>query len=272
MTAWTDRVALARSAWSTEIRLDRTGFTPRTPTSVSAGVWARTHYWNGWITDICLHDHLILDLADDDAHAQLTALVGNVREVCERAARDFPDQIPCLGDGNDAQGRLKLAVNSWEMRDIAHRPDGFYPTEAIAPGVESQKLPATEDHLARLATAAAAGLHVEDSINPHFGPARYARDCKDRNWGYRLRLAKKQIGEVPVAFRPRALTLESLHEQMICQTITAMHFAVDDLFAAYAPGGAHAGKTCNGLPPGEKTRQEYLEEQEARQAAVRSEH
>jgi len=256
MSTWTDRVALARDGWMTEIRLTRSGITPRTPTTVAAGIWAKTHYWAGWPADVCLHDHLILDIAEAGAHVRLEALMGNMREACARARRTFEDSVPCQLPDKDGAGRLMLGTNSIEARHNEGRARDIFPSENIPAGIEDDVMPPASDHLARLMAAAGAGLHVEDSINPHIGRARYMRDCKDRDWGYKLRLARRQAGGVVVAFRPQVFTVEMLHERMAAQLITAAHAANEEVFALHAPGGPCHGWTANSLPPGEQTLEE----------------
>lgn len=264
MTCWRDRVALARAGWATEIRLSADGIRSKPEGVFACGFWARSSYWKGWISDIRIHDHAILDLRQKGAAAQVAALAANVREACERASRDFPDAIPCLVPGKDENGRLRLVENDWEMRQIDARQRAFFPTENIPEGLEEESCATAGSHLDHLIEAALGGFHVEDDINPYFGRNRYARDCKNRDWGYRLRLAMRNANGVQIAFRPRPFTVQSLHEAHACGMIKTAQRSTAELFASYAPGGDLEGRTPNGLPPGEQTIEEWARENNPR--------
>lgn len=268
--AWIDRVALARQGWHTEIRLTTQGIGQQPAGVVAAGCWARTNYWTGWITDICLHDHANIDLREADAAARLYALIASVRHTCERAAREFPDSIPCQTHPKQADGLIALAENSWDMRDIAARMRDSHPTEAIPEGIEDA--PATLPHLDRLICAALDGLHVEDAVTPHIGRARYARDCQNRDWGYRLRLAKRHSGDIKVAFRPMSFQVESLHEELVSSLTQSAHEGLSRLFSRHAPGGDLQGSTANHLPAGVRTLADHMAENDARIAAAKVSH
>jgi len=259
MTCWNDRIELARQGWMSDLRLTTLGVSGRDRGTVACGFWAKAHYWSGWITEVHLHDHIVLDLGDDDAQDRIGALVANVRDACERARRDFADVIPGMAHRKDMNGRLELCENTLEKQYSHGRERIFFPTEDIAEGIEISPAHAPS-FLDPLVGAARDGLHVEDSLNPFFGTPRLARYCENRNWGYRLRLAMRSSGDTKVSFRPRSLKSDYLQESMIHGLIDMSYHQIIAHFACYAPGGALHGATLNGLPPGEKSLKEDVAE------------
>lgn len=271
-SAWADRMALTRKGWKTEIRLSRDGLKQGPEDRVAIGVWADTSYWKGWITDICLHDHTIRACNDPALPAVIAGLLANVREACERAEDEFPDSVPCVMPEKSPSGRLIMAVNTHETRYATGRSRDYYPTEAVPDGPDT----GPDTHLCALIAAAASGLHVTDSINPYFGRSRYARDCKDRDWGYRLRLAVREIDGVKVEFRPQEFSTRLLAAPVVAGLIHSSHGSLLNHFRSYRPDGASAGATGNGLPPGFRSVQEAAAEhratEEAKLAASEADH
>lgn len=265
--SWQTRIDLARRGWHTEMRFSRDGIGPANDTTFSCGVWARRHYWNGWIADICLHAHAIFDCAQPDAAERAAAVIEDVAEVCTRAETDYPDQIVCQTLGRDAEGRIKIAVNDWEMKQVDRNRPKLYPTEAIPPALDI--CAPGEGHIEQMLAALQDGLEIEDSINSYFGHARFARDCKDRQWGYRLRIAKRRAADgARITYRPQVFTSESLHETLAASLIEGARFGMTRLFNRYATGGDLAGTTANGLPPSATTLAEYRQAQEAAKSAA----
>jgi ribonuclease BN (tRNA processing enzyme) len=101
-----------------------------------------------------------------------------------------------------------------------------------------------------LIRAGQAGLHVEDAMNTYHGYPRFARECKDRDWGYRLRLAQRQLGDIKIAFSPTTFCVESLHEDHIYGLIDGATSATQALFARFAANGDASSQAQTGLPPG----------------------
>ena len=264
--SWQTRLDLARRGWHTELRFSRDGIKPSTDSTFACGIWARRHYWNGWIANICLHAHDIFDCAADDAAQRTAAVIENLAEVCTRAEAEYPDQIPCQTVGRDDQGRIKLAVSEWEMRHVDHHRPKLYPTEAISPALDI--CAPGDGHIDHLLAALSQGLEVEDSINSYFGHARFARDCKNRQWGYRLRISKRRAADgTRITYRPQVFTCESLHETHAASLVEGASAGMNRLFARYAAGGDMQGATPNGLPPSMTTLAEYRAAQEAEKAA-----
>ena len=261
---WASRIALARAAWVTEIRITEIGVLRADEGRRALGVWARTHYWKGWVADICLHDHAIVTLKGPDdvprTVATLARLVDNVREACERAAVEYPDSVPCRLPDRMEDGRIALATNSFETGHIATRPPQHFPTEAIPAGMETTALGVEDGHLAALARATVDGLHVEDKLHPYFGRPRYASDCKDRSWGYETRLAARRAPDgTRIAFRPVRFSLETLDETYATSLVTSGA-------AATRARINRAVERTGALPPDLETLAEWAALEQARRA------
>lgn len=81
MSTWIYRLSLARQGWTSQLRLTRHGVRRSEDNIVAAGFWAKTWYWSGGISDICLHDHAMIDLNHPDANAHVAAIIRNVGEA-----------------------------------------------------------------------------------------------------------------------------------------------------------------------------------------------
>jgi hypothetical protein len=263
ITAWGIRVGLARRGWQTELRLTRTGLGRSDGDRVSAGFWARTMHWAGGIAEVCLHEHAIFDLAAPDAVSRLTDLIDLVDRLCRRSQREFPDTVPCQLMERGEDGLLVLAVNTFQTGHLIPQNRNLHPSEAIPPGVET----GPDAHLLALLIAARNGLEVEDSLNPHFGWSRYARDCENRDWGYKLRFAVREANGIKVAYRPQEFTTRLLAPRAISGLIGGSKTVLSDLFRAYGPEGDLAGATSNGFPPGFETLAEMIVARKAEEAA-----
>lgn len=261
-TAWKLRVGLARRGWATEVRLTRTGLARSDGDRVAAGCWARTWHWAGGIGEVCLHEHATLDLAAPDAVTTLVGLVSRVDRLCAKAERDFPDAVPCQLPERDADGLLRLAEHEMQTRYLQDQPRDLTPSENIPEGVEA----GPDAHLFALLMAARDGLEVEDSVNPYFGRSRLTRDCENRDWGYKLRLAIREAGGAKVAFRPQEFTTRLLSPRVASGLIGGAKASLLDLFRSYGPEGELAGMTPNGLPPGFETLKEAIEKRRAEEA------
>lgn len=263
ITPWEIRVGLARRGWQTELRLTRTGLARTDQDRVSAGCWARRMHWAGGIAEVCLHEHAIFDPVAPDAASRLRDLIDRVDRLCAKAEREFPDTVPCQLMERGEDGLLRLAVNTFQTGHLTPQNRDLTPSEAIPPGVET----GPDAHLFALLIAARDGLEAEDSVNPHFGRSRYARDCENRDWGYKLRLAIREANGVKVAFRPQEFTTRLLAPRAVSGLIGGSKAALTDLFRAYGPEGELAGMTPNGLPPGFETLQELIAARKAEEAA-----
>lgn len=263
ITPWEVRVGLARRGWQTELRLTRTGLVRSDQDRVAAGCWARRMHWAGGIAEVCLHEHAIFDPGAPDAASRLRDLIDRVDRLCARAEREFPDTVPCQLMERGEDGLLRLAVNTFQTKHLVTQNRDLAPSEAIPPGVEA----GPDAHLFALLIAARDGLEAEDSLNPHFGRTRYARDCENRDWGYKLRLAVREANGVKVAFRPQEFTTRLLAPRAVSGLIGGSKAALTDLFRAYGPEGELAGMTPNGLPPGFETLAEMIAARKAEEAA-----
>ncbi|MCE6958510.1 hypothetical protein LAZ40_05530 [Cereibacter sphaeroides] len=261
---WELRLDLAIRGWHSEVRLTRDGIGSADPGVVSFGVWARCHHWQGRCADICLHEHKTIDLNREDALHLMARRIGIVHEACLRATRDFPDAIPCL-NGRNPDGTLGLAENDWEMRQAKAPDPDLVPTEALPESAKGHGDGGS--HLEALREAALAGLHLEDAVSSFFGRPRHARDCKDREWGYRLRVAVRSSAEDAVVFKPQEFTTRILQESVVAPMIATSSRSLLSLFADHAPGGRKAGTTGNRLPPGFQLLADWIVEQERRRTA-----
>jgi hypothetical protein len=263
ITPWGIRVGLARRGWQTELRLTRTGLGRSDEDRVAAGFWARTMHWAGGIAEVCLHEHAIFDPASPEARAQLEGLVRRLDRLCLKAERDFQDTVPCQLMERGDDGLLVLAVNTFQTGHLIPQNRNLHPSEAIPPGVET----GPDAHLLALLIAARDGLEAEDSLNPHFGRSRYARDCENRDWGYKLRLAVREANGVKVSYRPQEFTTRLLAPRAISGLIGGSKTVLSDLFRAYGAEGDLAGVTSNGFPPGFETLAEMIVARKAEEAA-----
>lgn len=248
MSAWADRIRLARDGWSTEIRITETGISPETAkTHRALGVWARTWFWSGWISDVCLHDHAIVPMERDAMVSTIERVTANLRATCLQARLDFRDSIPCLAGGREPCGRLRLTENTWAFRNRAAVPRRDHPRELIP---ETIALSAERSHAPALVDTALSGLHVEDRLSGDFGPPALLRDLRERSWGYTTCLVVRDIDGRKLRFRPQRSSTVFLDEDMVA---AAMRDAADALtaeFRDFGPGGCREGETLNGLPPG----------------------
>ena len=263
MTPWEIRVGLARRGWQTELRLTRTGLARSDQDRVSAGCWARTWHWAGGIAEVCLHEHAIFDPASPEAPARLGQLIGRVDRLCAKAERDFPEAVPCQLMERGEDGLLLLAENDFQTRHLRDQRRDLFPSENILDGVEA----GPDAHLFALRVGAQDRLEVEDSLNPYFGRTRFARDCENRDWGYKLRLAVREFGGEKVSYRPQEFTTRLLAPRAVSGLIGGSKASLLDLFRSYGPEGELAGATPNGLPPGFETLAEMMAMRRAEGAA-----
>lgn len=267
LTSWSLRIALPRAGWHTELRISRNGICSSPSSHVSVGFWARTWYWKGWISDVCLHEHDIIDLEDADAHARVLAVMTRLKAACEDATERFVDTIPCQVTFGTPKEPIELKENSWALEHVNPARD-IFPTEDIALGTELLSAPAGEDHVSKFLDAARQRFEVEDDMNTYIGRARYLHDCKNRQWGYAARLRKRRHGDVPLsATRPTRLSVEELDEAIASGLIDLAADRIQRNLKSFGPGGALHGATANGLPPGKLTRAEYLASQNGVQTA-----
>jgi hypothetical protein len=266
-TTWECRVALARLGIHTDARITTVGIRNESGHERAYGLWGKTWYWQGWVTDVSLHDHTIIDLRDEEACvAKITRVHQRVLEAFERGLREYPDCIPCLSHKEQEDGLLGLTKSGWESENICDRPREHYPTENIPAGAET---PEDGEALVRAQLEnARKGLDVEDHLNTYTGPVRYIHDCKDRDWQFATRLTVRNHDGVQVTYRPREVAINMLSEAMAAELAKNTGEALLQLFSSYGAGGIHEGKTSNGLPPGFITLEEYRAEQDRRMAEI----
>lgn len=259
---WELRIGLARRGWATEVRVTRVGLARSGRDRAAAGCWARTWHWAGGVGEVSLHDHATLDLAAPDALGALVDLVTRVDRLCAKAERDFHDAVPCQLPERDADGLLRLAEHETQTRHLRGQPRDLTPSENVPEGVEA----GPDAHLFALLMAARDGLEAEDAINPYFGRSRLVRDCENRDWGYRVRLALREADGARVSYRPQEFTTRLLAPRAASGLIGGAKASLLDLFRSYGPEGELAGATPNGLPPGFETLEEAVAKRRAEEA------
>jgi len=241
MSAWPDRLHLARQGWVTDIRLSRMGIFSAPPSHQSFGFWAKRPDWHGRWGEVCLHEHVTIDLEDPETATRIMAEASaSVREACDRAWAVYTDSVPCQRMDRDPGGALGLTVSTWtttNWKTCQLRPA---PIEKIAEGMEGLSPDGDEPQLRAVLDLVAAGLHVEDRLDPWFGPARFVNDTSPRDWGYRTRIAVREQCETRVVFRPVETTTRLLDEGSATGLLRTSGQALIDLFARCAPA----------IPPG----------------------
>lgn len=263
-SAWHARIALARLGLHTDSRLTTSGIRNESGHERAYGLWAKSWYWQGWISEITVHDHAIIDLRDEeDCLRQIRRCHHRVQEAVERGLREFPDSIPCLSHEKRDDGMLGLVENSWAMENTKGRSREFYPTELIPEGVEVSACSSVTEDLVRAQLGnARMGLDVEDRLNTYTGRSRYTHDCKDRDWHFVQRIAVRNSAGQRVTFRPRDFTSNLLSETSVSTLARSTGHMMVKLFEDYAPGGIQHGATENALPPGFMTLDEFQAQRE----------
>lgn len=253
MSAWEKRIELARDGWTTECRVTNTGIGNLSKTHRAVGLWAKTWFWDGRISEVSLHAQSIVSFSRGHVANEIERLSSILHEACFRARREYRDAVPLVDHDQSTSDRIALRENPEETRRLREAKRAFYPTEAIPDGVGAH---GTRAHENALADAAARGLDVSDRVDPYFGSGRMIRDCQERLWGYRARLAMRSWNGVRVSFDPQEFTTRNLEEVMISELTRSSAAALNELFAEYGETGLRAGETRNGLPPGFMTLEE----------------
>lgn len=262
-TSWQCRVSLARMGIHTDTRLNTMGIGNESGFERSYGVWGKTWFWQGWITELCIHGHALIDLRHpDDAIGKMTRLHQKVLEAFKRAQVDFPDSIPCMAHKPREDGLIGLVENSWETERATQNPRRHWPTEVLAEGIEAST--GDETLLRRQLHLSSKGLHVEDALNTYTSPGRMLHDCKDRTWQFKTRIAVREFQDEKISFKPQEFSTRYLEEESASSLSQTAGDILLESFATYAPGGPKHGATGNGLPPGFKTLAEFRAEEEAR--------
>lgn len=266
---WQTRIALARLGFHTDSRLTTSGIRNESGHQRAYGLWAKSWYWQGWISEITIHDHAIIDLRDEeDCLRQISRCHHRVQEAIERGLREFPDSIPCLSHEKREDGMLGLIESSWAMENSKGRSRAFYPTELIPQGIENSAGISTAEDLVRAQLAnARMGLDVEDRLNTYTARSRYTHDCKDRDWHFVQRIAVRKSAGQTVTYRPKEFTCSLLSETCVSMLARSTGQMMVKLFESYAPGGPLHGETENALPPGFMTLDAFRAERELEKAA-----
>ena len=262
MSIWITRLALARLGFHTDFKISPYGIRNEDGQRRSVGLWARTMYWHGYISDICLHQHEIIDLRDRAGAAEKIRTVHDrTLELCTRALREFPDTIPCQMPEHLPDGRTVLVTSTWDTERRKGWSEEHIPTEDLPPGLEAS-IPGEDPVLEAFLDLAPLPLHLEDQLNTYHGRGRgrFVTDCKNRDWTHVMRHALHESQGIGIAFKPKTFTSPLLDARSVAMMIRSSAEALIRLFEDHAPGGPLAGSTVNGLPPGFQTRAEKLEE------------
>lgn len=266
-------MTLARLGMHTDSRITTSGIRNESGYERAYGLWAKSWYWQGWISEVTIHDHAIIDLRhEEDCLQKIQRCHDRVLEAVQRGISEFPDSIPCLSHEKRDDGMLGLVENSWAMGHIKDQERKHYPTEILPEQIEAPVPCAIEEclHSVQIDNARK-GLHVEDQLNTYTGRSRYTHDCKDRDWHFVQRIAVRRSAGLKVTFRPKDFSCSLLAESSVSMLARSSGEMMLNLFADYAPGGSRGGMTHNALPPGFTTLDEHFAEIERRKADLRHE-
>lgn len=253
---WNDRLAFARSGWRTKLGINRNGIASSSKYELSCGFWARTHYWTGWITEICLHDHVIINPHDTDAVSKIQAMIRNVKEACDRAALEFTETIPCVTGNKMPDGRLELGTHDFETKHALGRRRTYFPNDTIPDKIESGSY--TTGYLHEIVRVARDCISIEDELSPIHRPGTLLTECMDRSWGYDVNVIPRESLGTPVSFRPRRFSVNAVDEDTVSGLVSVAAETTQLLFERYSRHGDLAQTTANDLPPAHKTRDEAL--------------
>lgn len=248
MSAWLQRISLAKLGWRTEIMIDKMGVASDDPMDVRFGIWARRGHWGHALSDVCLHDTVCINL-EDDTHRDLAEhAVDTVHLGCMTAMSLYPDTVPCQMPGK-VDGKLTFAEHGAETDYMRKFVGLVQPTEKLVDDLRAYD--GNHDFIDAVCDVARNGFKFMDSLDHHFGHSRMARDCADRDWGYRVRLAPHVHHGVAVSHNPIESTTRMLHETAVVNLARASAQSL----RAYFDGFYH------GMPPGFRSREEALADQ-----------
>lgn len=246
MSLWENRIALAREGWGTQITLDQSGV-KASGSMISVRIRASTEIWHGRRFSVSLHLHDTCNMFAAEASLRVDAICEDLRLLCQRAVREFPDCPPLQMAQRDDRGSPKLVPHEMARYIMQQQGPLVHPTEAIPEG----KLFSDDDvFVSAILDAARAGLYVEDAIEVRPSRLRGTEEFKNREWLHRIRLAMPVFGGERLNFQPVDRLSCLLHEESEATLVRQSTEAMFNLFSLYAPGGARYGETKNGLPPG----------------------
>ncbi|MFG6082821.1 hypothetical protein ACEUZ9_004053 [Paracoccus litorisediminis] len=258
MGIWADRISLARDHWSSELRLEARG-APDGHRKI--GLWARTYFWSGGISEVCFHVHDLIGTNAPDLAARIDALGSRLLEQCRRGREEYIGRVPCQLPDLFEDGRQKLAEHSRETEYLNGRGqnaappphDGSLDVEAAEAGV----------YCGALAGLLGQDLHYGDRIDQH-GDGLLLRNPAPRIWRHRAEPTFTTRNGIRLKFQPTSFENRDFSEVAMASHVTASVARLGRLMDEYAPSGSKHGQTGNGLPPGYQTLAEYRAEAEAR--------
>lgn len=206
MTLWSNRTTLAARGWTTEIGITAAG---AGIDEIVLGIRARRSDWQGWSCELCfnLHD---LQPRDGALPAHLEALGAELRELCERAERDFPDEIPMQMARRYHGGPIGLMRNEMECEHALGRKRDLWPSERL----DGADLLADRGRHATDLLAASRLAEIEDRLGPDRRPLS-PRSCLDRSWSYGLTARMPQSPGEGRADRSLELRFSLLDESLV---------------------------------------------------------
>ena len=248
MSAWLQRIALAKLGWRTEIMIDKMGVASDDPMDVRFGIWARRNHWGHALSDVCLHDTVCINL-EDDTHGDLARhAIDTVHTGCMTAMSLYTDTVPCQMPGK-VDGKLTFAEHRAETDYIRNFVGSVQPTERLLDDLRAYD--GDQDFIAAVCDVARDGFKIMDSLDHHFGHSRMARDCANRDWGYRIRLAPQLHRGAAVSHNPVESTTRMLHETAVVNLARGAGHSLRAYFDRFA----------DGMPPGYRSREDALAEQ-----------
>lgn len=241
------RIALAKLGWHTHVRIDKMGIRSSDPMDVRFGVTAKRNHWGHALSDVSFHDGVCINLSNA-AHKDLAKqAIDTVYEGCIRAMNLWKDAVPCQTGKID--GKLVLAENKGETDYMRNFVGAVHPTENFWDDMGAYD--GDRNFVEALCEIASDGLYVEDGLDHYFGRSRMARDCENRDWGYRFRTLPLIHNGEPVSFQPVETTTRLLSEVAVVAHARTSALSLRQYFEAAGPE----------MPAGFRSRANALAEQ-----------
>jgi len=186
----------------------------------------------------------------------ITRAVGRVFDACQLAHKDFSETVPVMKHPIADNDPIGLTVNSWAVDHLGEKREDFVPTEDLPDQISSYASTGSDTVVSAMLDTARDGFSVDDSMDTYFGRARYASDCKNRPWGWRLRLAYDDLNKTEMAYQPREISSNELDEALCAGLLTTMSQKMTAMRTSYA-NGDRQGSTENTFPTGFLTMAEF---------------
>jgi hypothetical protein len=256
MPAWTNVISLAKRNWKIDLRLTQNGVMD--PMRRAFGIWAKAHYWQGRVADVCLHAHRIIPAdpkLEGEALSGMRHAISRLMEVCARAEAQYTEGFPCQTGRSLPDGSIELAPDSWADRHWTSGRMDFFP-ECTIPDEPSRFASPDKDRLLATVLGLSRDHHVEVGLDPWAGsPAIHQMK---RTWQVTARLSRFAHEGERLSFNPVRFRSEMLFEDVAADLLQVAATGIDRALRNAAPE----------MPPGFRTLAQYRREEEARKAAM----